>query len=235
MKKAKDDFCFPFYLQRYLGGTMGFSLEMHGAYLLAMIYQFQNGHFTEEEINRVVNDEFGCIKFKYTLDDNGKYYNEGMETVIIERKKFIETKRNNRLGKTKVPLENNGSSSTVPLQGDGSGNGNIVVVKDIEKIVTLLDAEIPDLKLGNFTISPVVFETINNLALDFPELIEFCGWEIYVEKLKVSDWIMDRMVGKMARTLPISLEYICKKETYMKAMTGGFKNKKVKKDPNAFI
>jgi hypothetical protein len=131
MKKAKQDFCFPFYFQRYLSGTMGFTTEMHGAYLLAMIYQFQNGHFSEASINRVIDGKFDIIKHKYEIDENGLYFNETMEEVIIDRKNFIETKRNNRLGKTKDKPQLNGSSTVDPLQGSGSGDGSKgVVIKE---------------------------------------------------------------------------------------------------------
>jgi hypothetical protein len=129
MKKAKQDFCFPFYFQRYLSGTMGFDVEQHGAYLLAMIYQFQNGHFSEASINRVIGGKFEIIKHKYEIDEDGLYFNETMEEVIVDRKRFIETKRNNRLGKTRDSLPINGSSSVVPLQGGIDGSGSKGVVK----------------------------------------------------------------------------------------------------------
>jgi hypothetical protein len=226
MKKAKQDFCFPFYFQRYLSGTMGFTPEMHGAYLLAMIYQFQNGHFSEADINRVIEGKFEIIKHKYETDENGLYFNETMEEVIVDRKKFIETKRNNRLGKTKDKLQLNGSSSTDALQGSGDGSGDIVISKDynIEELKDYLHAELPELGLDAPLVSSMQFDLIDSFISECEVFQKLANWKIYVERIKESDWLMRRSTGKGQKKTKMGLKWLCKPDTVRDVMAGNHDN-----------
>lgn len=76
MKKAS----FNFYPDDYLGGTLHFRLEQHGAYLLLLMLQFKQGPFTKDQAAQlfggyVMWDE---VKEKF-LTDGYVYWNARLE------------------------------------------------------------------------------------------------------------------------------------------------------------
>ena len=104
---AKDP-AFLFYPNDYLGGTMGFSLEMHGAYLLMLLYQFHNGPFPDEKAISMVGKIWEQIQFKFKKKTgSGLRYSSKMESVIEQRKNFSTSRRESALkrwGKNDKPL-----------------------------------------------------------------------------------------------------------------------------------
>ena len=90
-----QDPAFLFYPNDYLGGTMGFSFDMHGAYLMLLIYQFNNGHFKEAKARQIVGKLFDKIKHKFAKDENELLYNERLEEEIKKRKIFSDSRRKN--------------------------------------------------------------------------------------------------------------------------------------------
>jgi len=91
---SKDP-AFLFYPNDYLGGTMGFNLEQHGAYLLLLIYQFNNGSFSVETACQIVGTQvFESIRHKFT-ENNGCICNARLMQEIEKRKSFTESRRNN--------------------------------------------------------------------------------------------------------------------------------------------
>jgi hypothetical protein len=102
------DPAFLFYPNDYLGGTMGFSVEQHGLYILALIFQFNNGHFSEEQINGVLNNQFNIIKHKFKTD--GKlYWNERLDIEKKKRAEYCESRR--------VLIDKRWSKNNKPLSG----------------------------------------------------------------------------------------------------------------------
>ena len=90
---SKDP-AFLFYPNDYLGGTMGFSVDQHGLYILALIFQFNNGHFTEIQINAILNNRFSEIKHKFQTD--GKtFWNKRLDSEKEKRCKYVESRKNN--------------------------------------------------------------------------------------------------------------------------------------------
>jgi len=90
---SKDP-AFLFYPNDYLGGTMGFSVDQHGLYILALIFQFNNGHFTEIQINAILNNRFSEIKHKFQTD--GKtFWNDRLDSEKEKRCKYVESRKNN--------------------------------------------------------------------------------------------------------------------------------------------
>jgi len=89
------DPAFLFYPNDYLGGTMGFSIEMHGLYILALIFQFNNGHFSGDQINSILQNRFSEIEHKFKKDAKGLYYNERIDIEKERRHDFVESRRKN--------------------------------------------------------------------------------------------------------------------------------------------
>ena len=102
---AKDP-AFLFYPGDWLGGTMGFTFEQKGCYLELLVYQFNNGSFSEAQAKQVLSICFELawplLQRKFTLD-NGLYYNARLKEEIEKRKSFTESRRSNGLkGKNKT-------------------------------------------------------------------------------------------------------------------------------------
>jgi uncharacterized protein YdaU (DUF1376 family) len=91
---AKDP-AFLFYPGDYLGGTMGFTLEQHGAYCLCLILQFNAGPFTEQQAKSIVGETWNIISHKFTLK-NGTFFSKRLAFEIEKRISYCDSRRLNR-------------------------------------------------------------------------------------------------------------------------------------------
>lgn len=97
-----SDPAFLFYPNDYLGGTMGMTFEEKGAYIELLMMQFNLGHLQESKILKMLgssSDLWESIKLKFVIDENGLYYNKRLEYEQIKRRKYSESRRNNKMGK----------------------------------------------------------------------------------------------------------------------------------------
>lgn len=85
------------YPSDYLVGTMGMTWEEKGRYVELLNLQHQKGHL---DINRLMPDCPPEVLVKFVQDENGLWYNIRMEEEQIKRRKYSESRRNNRMGKT---------------------------------------------------------------------------------------------------------------------------------------
>jgi hypothetical protein len=96
---SKDP-AFLFYPGDWLGGTMGMSFEIKGAYLELLIFQFNNYHFTEEQAKQVLSICFDVawpmLKQKFEIEDKF-YYQHRLREEIEKRRMFTESRRINGL------------------------------------------------------------------------------------------------------------------------------------------
>jgi uncharacterized protein YdaU (DUF1376 family) len=106
---SKDP-AFLFYPNDYLGGTMGFSFEQHGAYLIMLLYQFNNGDFDEDYAKKIVGDIWDKISHKFTRrNGSGKFYNQRLSHERELRENFSTSRREiamKRWNKNDKPLSN---------------------------------------------------------------------------------------------------------------------------------
>lgn len=135
---AKDP-AFLFYPGDWLGGTMGMTFEQKGAYFELLIFQFNNGRFTESQAKQVLSIcsasvwEIVKSKFKFSRD---LYYNERLDEEICKRQKYTESRRKNASSKTKKP-----SKAYAPHMEDENKDEDIstdIIIKD-KKIPTLTE------------------------------------------------------------------------------------------------
>lgn len=94
---AKDP-AFLFYPNDYIGGTMGMTFEEKGAYMELLMMQFNRGHMTKHMIGQTVGQLWDKIQDKFIQDEQGLYYNKRLEEEKIKRKKYTESRRNNKEG-----------------------------------------------------------------------------------------------------------------------------------------
>ena len=93
------DPAFLFYPNDYIGGTMGMTFEEKGAYIELLMLQFNRGHMTSDMIGQTVGQLWDKIEVKFIKDDQGLYYNERLEIEKRKRKTFVNSRKNNLLGK----------------------------------------------------------------------------------------------------------------------------------------
>ena len=94
---AKDP-AFLFYPNDYIGGTMGMTFEEKGAYIELLMLQFNRGHMTKHMIGQTVGQIWDNISDKFSVDSNGLYFNERLESEQNKRKSYSESRRNNKNG-----------------------------------------------------------------------------------------------------------------------------------------
>lgn len=97
------DPAFLFYPNDYIGGTMGMTFEQKGAYIELLMLQFNRGHMTTDMIGQTLGQTMDKIwpvlASKFEQDEQGRYYNQRLESEILKRKAYSQSRRNNLTGK----------------------------------------------------------------------------------------------------------------------------------------
>jgi len=126
---SKDP-AFLFYPNDWIGGTMGMSFEEKGAYIELLMMQFNRGHMTEHMIGLTIGHLFGQIKDKFTQDKDGLWYNERLDEEKEKRKKFVESRHNNKKGQNQYTKNNEKSNGHMSNHME---NENEIVNEGINK------------------------------------------------------------------------------------------------------
>lgn len=150
---AKDP-RFNFYVDNWIGGCEGFTLEQEGAYLALCLMQTKVGRFTKEQaMDKLMQKTRGntavCTKLLHFLipkfETDGKFFwSERMEKELDKSKKHSlkQTERiNKRWGK------DSGNTAVLPDNRNGSGNG---INKEIEPDFFESEAQAYMLISGNY-------------------------------------------------------------------------------------
>ena len=135
------DPAFMLYSQDFLVGVSDLTMEERGQYITMLCLQHQKGHLTKKNIELAVGKTSEDVMSKFVKDENGLYYNEILESVIIKREAYSQSRSEN--GKkggrpSKKPLENHNQNQekTICLPyakayENHSENENINVIKNI--------------------------------------------------------------------------------------------------------
>ena len=160
-----------FYTGDFLVGTITMNYEQKGKYIQLLCLQHQSGRLTEEEMLIVCGKYDEKIFSKFSKDENGNYYNERMEEESIKRRKFTESRRNNR---NKADNEN----TCVYLIFDPiSGNTKIGSSNKPERRLV---------ELKNQTRNELLY--IIAFVSEVPQTLERDIHEIYKTKRVVNEW-----------------------------------------------
>jgi hypothetical protein len=108
---TKKNIAFLFYPNDWLGGTLGFTREHKGAYMDLIIFQYNNGPMTIDDIKDVLGPDFDKmwerkLKIKFTFD-KGKYFNKKIEDVKEKQNNYSESRKNNLHGHKNKTQESN--------------------------------------------------------------------------------------------------------------------------------
>ena len=114
-----------FYTADFLTATNTWKNEHVGMYCRLLFNQHILGHLTMEDMIDICKGPVPKrVLDKFVKDENGLYYNIVMDMRIDKRKKYSESRRNNRLGKNNDEKETNISESYVDDMSTHMENGN---------------------------------------------------------------------------------------------------------------
>ncbi len=131
MAKNKDPAVL-FYTNDFLAGTMTMTDVQVGKYIRLLCLQHQQGHLPESTMLRVCKKPDADIWSKFQQDENGLFYNQRMDAESQKRHDYNESRRNNKLGKTKNHMKNICSSHEKHM-GNGNGIRNIPpLIEDVK-------------------------------------------------------------------------------------------------------
>jgi len=128
---AKDP-AFLFYTGDFATGTQFFTDDQVGKYIRLLMAQHQHGHLSEKQMLHICKSYDNDIFIKFAKDDNGMFFNERLEDEILKRKKYSESRSNNKSGRKPnlnkdLPKEQI-KSYDYHMENE---NENIIVNKDI--------------------------------------------------------------------------------------------------------
>src|SRR5690606_9726578 len=126
---AKDP-AFLFYPGDFMQGTQTFTREEKGAYMDLLILQFNEGHLSIDSIKRCLNGDFERIwpflQKKFRTDADGFFFNERLEIEIEKRRKYSQSRRDNRKKKEESEHMNNISNTYVQHMENENENENVI-------------------------------------------------------------------------------------------------------------
>jgi hypothetical protein len=101
---SKDP-AFLFYPGDWDGGTKLFDRYVKGAYIDLLMCQFHNGHMTSHDVVTILGKKdykkywASKLRSKFAQDLDGNFYNVKLENEQIKRRKWCESRTNNKNGK----------------------------------------------------------------------------------------------------------------------------------------
>jgi uncharacterized phage protein (TIGR02220 family) len=145
------DPAFLFYSSDFLTGVADLTMEERGQYITLMCLQHQKGHLSEKTIRLALGCDLVMQKSdvlnKFTLDENGFYYNQRLEEEIIKREKVAEIHRASGKKHVKLSETDTGKgitksiSKSITISEDENENINedVIEVKDIKPFKEIVD------------------------------------------------------------------------------------------------
>jgi len=152
------DPAFLFYTNDFLSGTMLMNDEQIGRYIKLLCLQHQKGHLKEKDMLSICKTYDEDIFSKFKQDEDGNYYNERLEEEVIRRKKYSESRRNNRnnvdnsntcvyliqdtlTGLVKIGSSNNPERRLVELKNQYKNN-NLILLAYVENVQQKLETKL---------------------------------------------------------------------------------------------
>jgi hypothetical protein len=175
---ANKDPAFLFYPSDFLTGTMLLSNEQIGKYIKLLCLQHQHGSLSEKHMLQICGEYDEELYSKFKKDDDGKYYNERLQKETIKRKKYSESRRQNRMGGAKKdeekPSYDDTYDSTYVETYDGhmeNRNRNIDISTNKDNVEKRKTAkkDLPKKTYGEFNNVKLTDEDYEKLKEKFPD------------------------------------------------------------------
>jgi hypothetical protein len=158
------DPAFLFYSGDFIGGVSEMTMEERGQYITLLCFQHGKGHLSLDFINRVVPNLSQYVLSKFVKDDKGLFYNERLELEAEKRKKYSESRSNNRKGKVKdtniisksydihMEIENR-DINDISIDSNESSSSSSSIGEKIEKKSKRIKPKMTDEEYGRMMIS----------------------------------------------------------------------------------
>lgn len=124
MAENKDP-AFLFYSSDFLVGVSDMTMEERGQYITLLCLQHTKGHLTKKNILVGVGQVSDDVLAKFSIDDNGCYYNERLEKEVNKRKAYSESRKKNvenRWNKIHMNNKNDTYENTYEQKNDTYGD-----------------------------------------------------------------------------------------------------------------
>lgn len=95
---SKDP-AFLFYSADFLVGVSDLTMAERGQYITLLCLQHTKGHLSRKNIEIAIGSVSEDVLAKFSIDENGCYYNERLEQEVLKRKAYSESRRKNGLKK----------------------------------------------------------------------------------------------------------------------------------------
>lgn len=173
-----------FYTDDFLSGTILMDYEQRGKYITLLCLQHQKGRLSEKQMLIVCGSYDDDIFSKFEKDEDEKYYNVRMEEESIKRRKFAESRRNNR------NKADNESTCIYLIFDPISGNTKIGSSNKPERRLV---------ELKNQTKNELLY--IIAFVSGVPQTLEREIHEIYKDKRVVNEWysISEKEISEIIR------------------------------------
>jgi hypothetical protein len=180
---AKDP-AFLFYSSDFLTGTAFMTDEETGQYIKLLCLQHQHGHMDISAMHRYCHGNAAAsILSKFSIDNNGKYFNERLDIEIDKRKKHCDHQREKAVKRWQC----HGNATAMPLENENENenrNEDVIGIEIKKEIVKRKQFEKPTIQ----EISDYCKERKNNIdAEKFYSYYESNGWMIG-GKAKMKNW-----------------------------------------------
>ena len=122
---ANKDPAFLFYSADFLVGVADLTDTEIGKYIKLICFQHQKGHLSLRDIKKLVGKPSEKLLSKFSVDENGCYYNKRVEDEIIKRQNFTNNQREKvlkRWGKNDTVV----SSSVLPFNYENEIKDTII-------------------------------------------------------------------------------------------------------------
>jgi hypothetical protein len=90
-----ENAAFLFYSHDFLDGTLALAMEDRGKYITLLCYMHAHGWLEEETVMQLAGNMSKALRAKFSIDENGLWYNKRLEKEIKNRGKFIQSRRTN--------------------------------------------------------------------------------------------------------------------------------------------
>ena len=191
-----------FYPEAYLVGTRLMNYEQKGKYMELLCLQHQQGHLSEDDMLSICGDRDVKIFSKFTVDDNGCYYNERMEEESIRRARYTESRRANGLNGGRPPTNKNHMLNHMDKDMDNHmGNHMRNRNRNINKNMDIQDKDnrgVGEEEKERETVKNLIIERFDRFWSVYPKKVGKGEARKAFVKLKPSEELTERMIKAVA-------------------------------------
>jgi uncharacterized protein YdaU (DUF1376 family) len=213
-----------FYTSDFISGTITMTDEQRGKYILLLCLQHQKEYLTEKDMLNICKtyDEDIWCKFK---QEDGRFYNERMRYEADKRRKYSESRRENRVNKDKKKI-----CKTYDKHMENE-NEDINVFIDKKEI----DYEyIKDHYNKHRNLMPKIIELTNTRKQAINARVKDYGFEMVCNVIKMAGE-REFMSGNNDRGWVANFDWIMKPTNFIKILEGNYQNKSSPKPPQPYV